>query len=61
MRISAQGVLAVQEATESYLTGLFEDALACCLHAKRVTLMPKDLKLCRRVRGERMDMNSGMV
>jgi len=44
---------ALQEAAEAYLTGLFEDANHCAIHAKRVTIMPKDIQLARRIRGER--------
>jgi histone H3/H4 len=39
---------ALQEATEAYLTGLFEDTNLCAIHAKRVTIMTKDLRLTRR-------------
>ena len=41
-----------QEASEAYLVTLFEDSLLCTIHAKRVTLMPKDMTLARRIRGE---------
>lgn len=44
-------MLALQEAAESHLVGLFEDANLCTIHAKRVTIMPKDLQLARRIRG----------
>ena len=42
---------ALQEAAESYLVHLFEDANLCAIHAKRVTLMPRDIQLARRIRG----------
>ena len=42
-----------QEASEAYLVGLFEDTNLCAIHAKRVTIMPKDIQLVRRIRGER--------
>ena len=42
----------LQEAAESYLTGLFEDTNLATIHAKRVTIMPRDLYLARRIRGE---------
>ena len=44
---------ALQCAAEAYLVGLFDDGNLCAIHAKRVTLMPKDLQLARRIRGER--------
>jgi histone H3 len=45
--------LALQEASEAYLVGLYEDTNLCSIHAKRVTIMPKDMMLARRIRGER--------
>lgn len=50
-RWSAEGLLALQEATEDFLVHLFEDCNLCAIHAKRVTIMPKDLQLARRIRG----------
>ena len=46
-------ILALQEATEAYLVGLFEDSNMCAIHANRITIMPKDMLLARRIRGER--------
>lgn len=46
-------LFALQEATEAFLVGLFEDTNLCCIHANRVTIMPKDMQLARRIRGER--------
>ena len=46
-------IMALQEASEAYLVGLLEDANLCAIHAKRVTIMPKDIQLARRIRGER--------
>ena len=46
-------IMALQEATEAYLVGLFEDSNLCAIHARRVTIMPKDIQLARRIRGER--------
>lgn len=51
MRMQAQALLALQEAAESYLVGLFEDANICAIHAGRVTIMLKDMNLARRLRG----------
>jgi len=53
LRFQSSAVLALQEASEAYLVGLFEDTNLCAIHAKRVTIMPKDMQLARRVRGER--------
>mmetsp|Transcript_51893 Transcript_51893/g.135119 ORF Transcript_51893/g.135119 Transcript_51893/m.135119 type:complete len:137 (-) Transcript_51893:468-878(-) len=54
LKFQSQAVLALQEAAEAYLVGLFEDTNLCAIHAKRVTIMPKDLQLARRLRGERV-------
>ena len=51
-RVQATAVLALQEAAEAYHVGLFEDTNLCAIHAKRVTIMPKDIQLARRIRGE---------
>ena len=53
LRFQASAVVALQEATESYIVGLFEDTNLCAIHAGRVTIMPKDMKLARRIRGEK--------
>ena len=53
LRFQSSAVLALQEASEAYLVGLFEDTNLCSIHAKRVTIMPKDMQLARRIRGER--------
>jgi histone H3/H4 len=44
--------MALQEASEAYLVSLFEDTNMLALHAKRVTIFPKDMILARRIRGE---------
>jgi len=53
LRFQSSAVLALQEAAEAYMVGLFEDTNLCAIHAKRVTIMPKDIQLARRIRGER--------
>lgn len=53
LRFQTSAVMALQEASESYLVSLFEDTNLCAIHAKRVTIMPKDIQLARRIRGER--------
>ncbi len=52
LRMASGALGALQEATEAYMVGLFEDANLAALHAKRVTIMPRDLGLARRIRGE---------
>merc|ERR1711907_361758 len=53
LRFQASTIAALQEASEAYVVGLFEDTNLCAIHAKRVTIMPKDIQLARRIRGER--------
>ena len=53
IRFQSSAILALHESAEAYLIGLFEDTNMCAIHAKRVTIMPKDLQLARRIRGER--------
>ncbi|KAF1823124.1 histone-fold-containing protein [Dissoconium aciculare CBS 342.82] len=50
-RWQSQAIQALQEATEAYLVHLFEDSNLCAIHAKRVTIMQKDIQLARRIRG----------
>ena len=53
MRFQSGAIMALQEASEAYLVSLLEDSNLCAIHAKRVTIMPKDIQLARRIRGER--------
>ncbi|XP_074058041.1 LOW QUALITY PROTEIN: histone H3.3A-like [Macrotis lagotis] len=53
LRFQTAAIGALQEASEASLVGLFEDTNLCAIHAKRVTIMPKDIQLARRIRGER--------
>ena len=53
LRYQTGTILALQESAEAYLVQLFEDTGLCAIHAKRVTIMPKDIQLARRIRGER--------
>ena len=53
VRWQKSAIMALQEAAEAYLTGLFDDSQILAIHAKRVTIFPKDMQLARRVRGER--------
>jgi histone H3 len=52
LRMQSTALLCLQEAAEAYLVGLFNDTNECAIHAKRVTIMPKDMQLARRIRGE---------
>lgn len=52
IRLQASAIMALQEASEAYLVRLFEDINLCAIHAKRVTIMPKDIQLARRIRGQ---------
>ena len=52
LRFQSTAILALQESAEAYLVSLFEDVLLCALHAKRVTIEPKDLQLALRLRGD---------
>lgn len=51
LRFQSTAIMALQEAAEAYLVGIMEDTNLCALHAKRVTIMPKDMQLARRIRG----------
>ena len=51
LQFQSTALLALQEAAEAYMVGLMEDTQLCAIHAKRVTIMPKDMQLARRIRG----------
>ena len=53
LRFQTSAIIALQEASEAYLVSLFEDTNLCAIHAKRVTIMAKDIQLARRIRGEK--------
>jgi histone H3 len=53
LRMHSTAVLALQEALEAYLVCLFEDTNECAIHAKRLMIMPKDIQLAQRIRGEK--------
>ena len=52
VRFQSTAVLALQEASEAYMVGMFDDTNLCAMHAKRVAIMPRDMLLARRLRGE---------
>ena len=47
LRFQSGAILALQESAEAYLVGLLEDSNLCAIHAKRVTIMLKDMQLAR--------------
>ena len=51
IRFQSQALLALQEAAEYFLVGLFEDTQALAIHAKRVAIKPEDMRLAQRIRG----------
>ena len=53
LRFQSAVILCLQVAAEAYLVRLFDDANLCAIHARRVTIMPKDILLARRIWGER--------
>ena len=53
LRFQSGAILVLQESAEAYLVGMLEDSNLCAIHAKRVTIMPKDMQLARQIRGER--------
>ena len=50
LRFQSSAIGALQESVESYLVSLFEDTNLCAIHAKRVTIMPKNIQLARPLR-----------
>ena len=52
VRFQSTAILALQEASEAYMVGMFEDTNLAALHAKRVTIQPRDMALARRLRGD---------
>jgi histone H3/H4 len=53
LRFQSAAVLAIQEASEAYVVSLLADTNLCAIHTRRVTIMPRDIHLARRLRGER--------
>jgi histone H3 len=58
LHFQGSAILAMQEASEAYAVGLFEDSNLCAIHSKRVTIMPKDIALSCRIHGEEMTKSS---
>ena len=53
LRFQNSAIGALQESAEAYIVRLFEDINLCAIHAKQITIMPKDIQLARHIRGER--------
>ena len=49
LRFQSSGILALQEAAEAFLVGLFESANLCCIHRRRITISPKDFNLVKQL------------
>uniref|UniRef100_A0A1B6DMA7 Core Histone H2A/H2B/H3 domain-containing protein n=1 Tax=Clastoptera arizonana TaxID=38151 RepID=A0A1B6DMA7_9HEMI len=56
-RIQSMALTALQEMTELYFVHFLEDSMLCSIHARRVTLQPKDIQLARRIRGRADPIN----
>jgi histone H3 len=56
LQVQSTAVLALQEASEAYLVHLFEDSNECAIHAKDLTITPKDIQQAQRIRGEKKVM-----
>eukprot|EP00092_Neocalanus_flemingeri_P002694 GFUD01002884.1.p1 GENE.GFUD01002884.1~~GFUD01002884.1.p1 ORF type:complete len:194 (-),score=51.43 GFUD01002884.1:158-739(-) len=56
IRFQSSAIKALQEAAEAYLVTLFEDTMCCAVHARRVTIMPRDMNLAKRIRGDRTEL-----
>ena len=52
-RVTPAMMMALQEAAEAYLVQLLEDSNLCAIHAKCITIQPKDMQLARQIHGER--------
>jgi len=52
MKFQAAALEALQEAAEYHIVGLFEDTNLLAIHSRRITIMPKDIHLARRIRGD---------
>lgn len=52
MRFQASALAALQEAAEAYLVKSMEEANLAAIHAKRVTIMPRDMHLARSIKNE---------
>lgn len=59
-RFQSAALVIFQEAAENFLTCLLEDAYRCAVHAKRVTLLPRDIILIYKIKYSKY-LNTVMV
>ena len=52
VRFQSTALAALQEAAENFIVGLFEDVNLLAVHARRVTVMPQDIRLALRIQGD---------
>lgn len=60
IRFQSAALVIFQEASENFLTGLLEDAYRCAVHAKRVTLLPRDVVLIYKIKYSKY-LNTAML
>jgi histone H3 len=53
LRFQSTAIQVLQEAAEAYLVSLFEDTNLCAIQSRRLTILPRDMQLARRMRNER--------
>ena len=54
LRFQRNAIGALQEAAEIFLISLLEDTNLCAIHARRVTIFPKDMQLARKLRNDKV-------
>lgn len=59
LRFQTSAILALQEAAQAHLVGLFEETNLAAIHGKRITITPKDIELARRIRGDAVCYGTG--
>ena len=48
VKFQSTAITALQEVPENFIVGLFEDVNLLAVHAKRITVMPRDIRLAVR-------------
>ena len=52
VRFQSTAIAALQEVAENFIVGLFKDVNLLAVHARRVTIMLRDIRLALRIRGD---------